>query len=390
VKDKKRSKNKDGQRKDQSHRLNFKSNLHDNDTFAEYAPYPPPEYTPYLSIYESEIMQMAGLTAHWDDKETGGTMFGLFSHAGRPIIMFVTGPGPAAIHEVGTFCPDIDFLMETVAFMKKQYGLQYAGNFHSHHYLQIKGLSGPDIKNTQSIGSKNGYRSLCQVVSTFENKPPESINPSRNQPDNKMSPDRANELKPEIKSYRHTNCIKLHPFIYTDAAAHSEPQRCSINVIPGTSPIREALYRNPMSFLTKFYGFPKSHIIFDEFKSEKEQKYGRIELPVGMEKQLDRLPENVCKNTKVSYMDGLIILSLPLPAEEENIFIAYKDTHPHKAISVYYAKIREPGTEINITQEALCMSQHTTLSKIYKKALRVLKSTNIKQKNETGGYDVGK
>lgn len=367
--------------------LNSRADPLDNETFAEYASYSPPEYTPYLSIYESEIMQMAGLTAHWDDKETGGAMFGLFSHAGRPVIMFITGPGPGAVHEGGSFCPDIDFLMKAVDFMKKKYGLQYAGNFHSHHYLQIKGLSSPDIKNTQSIGSKNGYRSLCQIVSTFENKPLESINPSRNQPDNKMFPDQASELRSEITSHRQTNCIKLHPFVYINAAAHSEPQPCSINVIPGTSPIREAICRNPNSLFSKFYEFPLSHIIFDEIEPEMEQECHKTELPVRIQKQILRLPKNVRKNARVSYIDDLIILSLTLSVKEK-IFLAYEDAHPHKALSVYYVGSRESRTGINITQETLCVGPHTPLSTIYNKSVQATKGIELKEGYGKDGYYV--
>jgi len=326
---------------------------------------------------------MAGLAAHWDGIETGGALFGLLSHAGRPIIMFVTGPGPDAIHEVHRFCPDIDFLMKTVAFMRNHYGLQYTGNYHSHHDMPIKGLSGPDKKNLHSIAFKNEYHRLCQIVSTFEGKPPADINLSSNPPDNKMPQKKETKLKPaETTPDRQNKIIKLHPFFYIDAAARTEPLLCPINVIPGTSPIREAICRSPNSLFSKFYEFPLSHIIFDEIEPEIEQECNKTELPVRIQKQILQLPKNVRENARVSYIDDLVILSLPLPAKDEKFFIAYKDNPPHKALTVYYAVNQEAGAIINFFQETLYREPHTLLSMIYEKAVRAAKSANLNERHE--------
>jgi len=123
---------------------------------------------PYISIMQSELEFIAGVANHWKETETGGELFGLLTHAGRPVIMLATPPGPKAIHETAHFRQCVTFIRQAESYLKDGFGLQYMGNFHSHHSLSIKGLSSGDILGTHTIAGKNGYCRLCQIVTTFE------------------------------------------------------------------------------------------------------------------------------------------------------------------------------------------------------------------------------
>jgi len=129
-------------------------------------------FKPYVGIWQNELQVMAELASRWGDIETGGEVYGLISHAGRPVIMLVTPPGPKAIHRVAQFTQDVDFFKETDVFLRNNFGLQYEGSWHSHHHLDIKGLSPGDIHSSNAIASKNGYWRLAQFVLTFERECP--------------------------------------------------------------------------------------------------------------------------------------------------------------------------------------------------------------------------
>ena len=75
-------------------------------------------FQPYVVAWESELRFMAGLAARGGNIETGGEVYGLETHAGRPVIILATTPGPNAIHEVARFRQDIDFFKKINEFLR--------------------------------------------------------------------------------------------------------------------------------------------------------------------------------------------------------------------------------------------------------------------------------
>ena len=121
-----------------------------------------------MVIFQSELQAIAAIAAASGSIETGGDLFGLFSHAGRPMISLATPPGPLAIHEVAHFRQDIEFTKKVARTLLNRFAVQYLGNYHSHHTLALRKLSPGDILSTHSIALKNGYRTMCQLLVTFE------------------------------------------------------------------------------------------------------------------------------------------------------------------------------------------------------------------------------
>ena len=44
-------------------------------------------FQPYLEVWQSELGLMAGVAVRWSCIETGGEVYGLQTHAGRPVII---------------------------------------------------------------------------------------------------------------------------------------------------------------------------------------------------------------------------------------------------------------------------------------------------------------
>lgn len=347
----------------------------------------------YIWIWESEARAMAGSAARWGNVETGGEVYGLTSHAGRPVIMLVTPPGPNSIHEVAHFRQDLDFFQKINAFLRNNFGLLYGGNFHSHHTLGIKGPSPLDIRSMKSLAQKNGFYSLAQFILTFENKPTfgfhrgkdrlpdgdrmKGVAATRSEAGGCSTRDVIGRIKSRFLETRQANFIRIHSFLYLDAA-HGEPVQCPIRIIPGTSPFRRALVRNStMPELAQPYSFPMFRIFFDSVKLYEPAQHVP-ELPEWICKQCFELPEDVRKNIRVATKEGLVILSLPLPWAEGTVFLGFKQKPPHKLQGIYFSKTGKEAAPIEISLEApCCVHSATELARIYEGVVKVAKGEGL-------------
>jgi hypothetical protein len=324
-----------------------------------------PDLQPYVGIWRSEVQFMCGVASRWRNIETGGEVYGFISHAGRPVIMLVTPPGPKAIHRVAQFTQDLDFFKETDAFLRNNVGLQYEGSWHSHHHLDIEGLSPGDIHSTNAIALKNGYRRLAQFVLTFGYEYSPNLDSRSNQVFcGKGSVETVTESK--------TNFICIHSFFYPDAA-RGKPVRCPIRIIPGTSPFRRAVMRSSMiPELARPYSFPRSRILFDSFSPPPEPGNHDREVPERISNEFLQLPEDLREKTRVAYKEGLVVLSLPLSLTRGIVFVAYNEKPPHGVEAVYFCQNGKADTPIDLRKKVLWSSPYTGLTKIYERAVRLV------------------
>ncbi|MBM4026028.1 MAG: hypothetical protein FJ280_11575 [Planctomycetes bacterium] len=109
----------------------------------------------YLSIFESELQYMAGDAHSWGDIGTGGVLYGLWSHALRPVIMLATPAGPGAIREKAHFAVDPDYVIWMSESLQDRYGIQYDGNYHSHHRLDLDHPSPGDTEQIHGLAGRH-------------------------------------------------------------------------------------------------------------------------------------------------------------------------------------------------------------------------------------------
>ena len=319
------------------------------------------QFVPYLAIYESELQYVAGHGEKCGGIETGGEVYGLKSHGDRLILMLATGPGPKAVHEKAHFQQDANFLKKTNADLSRRFGIQYVGNWHYHHYL-FKQLSSGDIQSTRSTAQRNGYNRLCQLLLTFENRPPvSSIYPGNrppitargNGPKNRhtTSEDSNNVFEEKNKIGRRDasiinieNKIEIQSFFYFNAM-EGDPVKCPLKVLPGLSPIRRALIENPETFMfSRKPEFPLSRISFESYQPPKEPADSLNQLPETILKQISDLPDTVLNNMRYILKEDFIIVSMPLHEKYYSIYIAYENGFPHNPKYIY---LDEDRTDIN-------------------------------------------
>lgn len=336
----------------------------------------------FIVIWENILQFIAGLAARAGEVETGGELYGLLSHAGRPVIMLATPPGPGAIREKARFCQDIEFMKEINAYLSKKYGMQYHGNHHHHHNM-FGGPSGGDIRSTHSIAKKNQYKSMVQIVLTFEDEP---LGNYQSDPPNNGSKRREDVSRIEGIHSENTDLlprgivspnikpayIRVNAFLYSDAM-HGQPTRCRLKVLPGSSLFTDALNRKPgVSELMACPPHPLSRIIYDSIESPPEPTAQSPELPRVIKDQCVLLPENVQETIEIVFKEDLVLLSLALPEKNGEVIVAYQEKYPCKAAAVYLI-IKKPVEREpkDITSESLRFGRYTRLSTIYNRAVRL-------------------
>lgn len=95
-------------------------------------------------IYKSELEYISKCILDCPNIETGGNLFGFWTHSGNPIIQYVVGPGIKANHEITFFNQDNEHLVQIGKRLIKEHALQHIGEWHSHHKLGLAKPSGHD------------------------------------------------------------------------------------------------------------------------------------------------------------------------------------------------------------------------------------------------------
>ncbi len=95
-------------------------------------------------IFKSEMDFISKCILDYPSIETGGQLFGFYTEAGTPVVLYAIGPGRNANHQVAFFNQDIEYLTRIGAKLKDYFGLHHIGEWHSHHQLGLARPSGHD------------------------------------------------------------------------------------------------------------------------------------------------------------------------------------------------------------------------------------------------------
>ena len=118
-------------------------------------------------FYESELELMAACMAEHPNLETGGDLFGLWTHDGAPVVMLATGPGPQARHYPTSFYQDASFLESTHRDIHNRHGLVNLGGWHSHHHIGLDQPSGGDLQTVWSGLAETRWPRFLLAIGNF-------------------------------------------------------------------------------------------------------------------------------------------------------------------------------------------------------------------------------
>ncbi len=168
---------------------------------------PPKAATGSLLIWESELRAIGAEACAWTI-ETGGDLFGRWNEA--PTILLATKAGPNAERNHAHFRLDVDYLRQLSGILAEDWALRYFGDWHSHHRLGLSSPSGGDQKRILGLAARNQFTAMAEIIVTLED--------ARGEP-----------------------FVRIHPWLYDLTLRSDGPLPLRLKVLPGLSPIRQAL-----------------------------------------------------------------------------------------------------------------------------------------------------
>ena len=170
-------------------------------------------------IHEGELDRIAAWIAEHPARETGGELFGFWTHSGAPVVQLAGGPGPTARHEPAAFYQDRDYLLDVGALLRDRHGLQHIGEWHSHHGMGLDRPSAGDQGDEGTVRRALRRYGFPRFVLCIAN----TRNPKRGWP----------------PAARRATEVNLNGFVFT----HGEPGYgdSAFVVLPGESPVRTGL-----------------------------------------------------------------------------------------------------------------------------------------------------
>lgn len=126
---------------------------------------------PEVLIYDNESLRITRFVHEYPSLETGGDLFGHWTHQGNPVVSFVLGPGRQSRHNVTSFFQDTKLLYDVGVRLYDRYGLVHVGEWHSHHRLGLNEPSCGDIRTVQRGMAVRGWRRFLLMIATLDAHP---------------------------------------------------------------------------------------------------------------------------------------------------------------------------------------------------------------------------
>ncbi len=120
--------------------------------------------TQKIIIYQSELDYLSQCILDCPNIETGGNLFGFWTPFGIPVVHYVVGPGPQAVHDVMHFRQDFDFLERHADQLVAAHALHHIGSWHSHHSMGLIQPSQGDAVSTLEGMRECGLNSFLLLI----------------------------------------------------------------------------------------------------------------------------------------------------------------------------------------------------------------------------------
>ena len=122
---------------------------------------------PVVLIFRDDFDRVANWVLTYPDRETGGQMFGLWTHDRKPYINIIIGPGQNCSHGTHSFHQDIDYLKHVGTFLNTEFMMCHIGEWHSHHRLRLRQPSSGDL-NSIWKHFPAGVEHFLLIIATIE------------------------------------------------------------------------------------------------------------------------------------------------------------------------------------------------------------------------------
>jgi len=344
----------------------------------------------YLMMHAGCMQYISGDANEWAKKrkETGGSLYGSFTQARRPVIMLAAPGGPNTCHEMAHFAMDHDYVTWLNQYMLDVFGLQYVGDWHSHHEIPMDHGSDGDINHIHRLAGRQNLETMVQLILTCQKITVPNQQPTRFSgiKERFVGGTKFVAAETDTKEKRlpgdenNRSKMKVNAFLYAQAA-NGPCHRCPIKILPGKSPIRKALDDTGILDIPgkpRFENYPFERIIYDEVKSVPGTATEQY-VPHILVKQLNEFSNEIARQAEVCiYNEGKIVLSLPL-SNNHRLSVTYTEQKSPPRICSVSVLFHDTKTAIDLTNDVLVNDAHTSLSLIHKRVEDKVRASRIKR-----------
>ncbi|MDD5133895.1 MAG: hypothetical protein PHP01_00610 [Phycisphaerae bacterium] len=324
----------------------------------------------YMNIYSNDMQFMAADASYWEDIEEGGTLLGLWSHGGNPVIMLATPSGPGAINENSHFAQDPGHVFEICRQLQEGFGIQCLGSWHSHHGLGLDCPSPGDVEQVHRFAKRSNIQKMVQIIVSYDRAGMFLHTRRKSIAESLLDKIRETKKSEPQKNMAEEDyrLIRIKAFFYPDAQNGSY-QEYPINVLSGKNPIRSALAESQIlhtPYPLDIGRFPLERTLFDKAIFPKWNENTQEQIPDFIIEQLANLDADIAKDAEICLDDKNITVSIPIRGDSI-LVVTYgiDDTEaPIDSINIRRGKDRKA---IDITKTILADLDDLPLCVIYRK-----------------------
>ena len=254
----------------------------------------------YIAFYKGDLQFIASKILSYGNQEHGFTLFGLITHGGNFVCMLAVSGGPNATRNAVHFHDDHEFIAEVAHSLQLYYNIQYIGNLHSHNDLGLRVPSGNDQRQIYNVSTKNNFKSLVQIIITYEYNLEAGVSNQENTNYKTTIQWGGLYMGSRHKLRQSDPYVKFNSYIYLGAQT-GQYRPMKIKLLEGINPLREQLSKTDLSEfieLTEGEYLPFERIIIDEYVENKDDDIPVI--PEVLSKKLSTLPEEILDRSDIT------------------------------------------------------------------------------------------
>ena len=326
-----------------------------------------------------DIRYITGDAYRWGRCETGGAIYGLWTHRGEPVVLLATEAGPGATREAAHFAQDAVYLTAVNRELWRRYGIQYIGNWHCHHFMRMPGPSGGDVEQVRRLAGRNGLHRMVQIVLTCEQEPPAPRLNHRWTKSRSRVLDIVMSVTPvttnaceETGLERDLPRITVNAFVYDQAQTGSYAPAQVRPTEQGT-PFRAALKGSNISAFQDAAEdslYPMHNISFDGEDVGVGTNERISDALSALAEQVSRLPKEVADRVQVVPRENLVILYLPL-ADGRRAIVSYDTQAPSLMPQSVYLTLPATSEPVDVTAAVLRRKCAFMLDVVYETVGRI-------------------
>jgi len=267
--------------------------------------------TDYVVIVESELRLISANAVALGEVETGGGLHGLRTHEGRAVIYLASPPGPEAIQHSAYFQQELHRFQSCNVAMLKTFGLQFQGQWHSHHVLGLTRPSGRDMESIRSIIQKNEIKGFVQLIVTH------NVTGSAGGPGFRHLSRLPTQFSSSGLDWNRGRSsrngrpkVRIDAFVFRPSSP-TEPVETPLRVLPGTSPFRSSA--SQFAEASDFLRFRETPFPLEDISYCSAENSDRSSaIPKELEHQLLELPEWVLPDCEIAMDDDVVRCEIPL------------------------------------------------------------------------------